>query len=72
MAEIAIEAAIRHLRPDDSKDAASSAAVLHMARLPAHNNVSKEERKALNNRTKDQSRIVMEADKENCFNCCHG
>ena len=52
-----IEAAIRHL-PDDSKDAVrtSSAAVLHRARLPAHNNVSKEERKALNNLKKDQSR----------------
>ena len=44
-----IEVAIRHL-PDDSKDAVRtcSAAVLHRARLPAHN-VSKEERKALNN-----------------------
>ncbi|XP_068707789.1 uncharacterized protein [Montipora foliosa] len=63
-----IEAAIRHL-PDDSKDAVrtSSAAVLHRARLPAHNNVSKEERKALNNLKKDQSRVVIKADKGNCF-----
>jgi len=45
-----IKAAIRHL-PDDSKDVVrtGSAAVLHRARLPAHNNVSKEKRKALNN-----------------------
>ena len=56
-----IEAAIRHL-PDDSKDAVrtSSAAVLYRARLPAHNN---EKRKALNNLKKDQSRVVMKADK---------
>ena len=61
-----IEAAIRHL-PDDSKDAVrtSSAAALHRARLPAHNNVSKEERKAFNNLKKDQSRVVMKADKGN-------
>ena len=63
-----IEAAIRHL-PDDSKDAVRtcSAAILHRARLLAHNNVSKEERKALNNLKKDQSRVVMKADKGNCF-----
>ena len=63
-----IQAAIRHL-PDDSKEAVrtSSVAVLHRARLPAHNNVSKEERKALNNLKKDQSRVVMKADKGNCF-----
>ncbi|PFX18252.1 hypothetical protein AWC38_SpisGene17394 [Stylophora pistillata] len=64
-----IEAAIHHL-PDDSKDTVrtSSAAILHRARLPAHNKVSKEERKALNNLTSlDQSRVVMKADKGNCF-----
>ena len=63
MAEI--EAAIRHL-PDDSKDTVrtGSAAILHRARLPAQNNVSKEERKALNNLKKDQSRVVV---KGNCF-----
>ena len=63
-----IEASIRHL-PDDSKDAVrtSSAAILHRARLPAHSNVSKEEKKALNNLKKDQSRVVMKADKGNCF-----
>jgi len=63
-----IKAAIRHL-PDDSKDVVrtSSAAVLHRVRLPAHNNVSKEKRKALNNLKKDQSRVVMKADKGNGF-----
>ena len=63
-----IEAYICHL-PDDSKDVVrrSSAAVLHRTRQPAHNNVSKEERKALNNLKKDQSRVVMKAHKGNCF-----
>ncbi|PFX12271.1 Uncharacterized protein K02A2.6 [Stylophora pistillata] len=63
-----IEAAICHL-PDDSKDTVrtSSAAILHRGRLPAHNNVSKEERKALNNLKKDQSRVVMKAEKGNRF-----
>ena len=63
-----IEAAIRHL-PDISKDAVrtSSAAILHRARLPAHKNISKEERKALNDLKKDQSRVIMKADKGNCF-----
>jgi len=35
--------------------------------LPAHNNVSKHERRALNDFKKDQSRVVMKADKGNCF-----
>ena len=63
-----IEAAIRHL-PDISKDAVrtSSAAILHRARLPAHKNISKEERKVLNDLKKDQSRVIMKADKGNCF-----
>ncbi|PFX12679.1 Uncharacterized protein K02A2.6 [Stylophora pistillata] len=63
-----IEAAICHL-PDDSKDTVrtSCAAILHRGRLPAHNNVSKEERKALNNLKKDQSRVVMKAEKGNRF-----
>ena len=63
-----IEAAIRHL-PDVSKDAVrtTSAAILHRARLPVHNNVSKQERRALNDLKKDQSRVIMKADKGNCF-----
>ena len=41
--------------------------VLHRARLPVHNNVSKQERRALNDLKKDQSRVIMKADKGNCF-----
>ena len=37
----------------------SSATILHRARLPAHKNASKEERKALNDPKKDQFRVIM-------------
>ena len=63
-----IEAAIHHL-PDVSKDAVrtTSAAILHRARLPVHNKVSKQERRVLNDLKKDQSRVIMKADEGNCF-----
>ena len=63
-----IEAAITHL-PDEQKDSirTSTAAILHRARLPLHKNITKEERKALKDLKKDDTRILMKADKGNCF-----
>ncbi|XP_068737985.1 uncharacterized protein [Montipora capricornis] len=63
-----IEAAITHL-PDEQKDSirTSTAAILHLARLPLHKNITKEERKALKDLKKDDTRILMKADKGNCF-----
>ena len=63
-----VEAAIVRL-PDDTKDAirTSTASILHRASLPLHNNISKAERKALQSLKEDDSRLIMKADKGNCF-----
>ena len=63
-----VEAAITHL-PDECKDSirTSTAAILHRARLPPHKNITKDERKALKDLKKDDTRILMKADKGNCF-----
>jgi len=49
-----VEATIVRL-PDDTKDSfrTSTASILHRARLPVKNNLSKAERKALNNLKED-------------------
>jgi len=63
-----VEAAITRL-PDGSKDQkrTSTAAILQRACLPSHNNITKEEKKALRDIKKDNSRVIMKADKGNCF-----
>jgi len=63
-----VEAAITRL-PDGSKDQirTSTAAILQRACLPSHNNITKEEKKALRYIKKDNSRVIMKADKGNCF-----
>ena len=63
-----VEAAIVRL-PDDTKDAirTSTASILHRARPPLHNNISKAERKALKSLKEDDSGLLMKADKGNCF-----
>ena len=63
-----VEAAIVRL-PDDTKDSirTATASILHRARLPPHNNISKAERKALQTLKEDVSRVIMKADKGNCF-----
>ena len=63
-----IEAGIVHL-PDDTKDSiqTTTASILHRARLPPHSNTTKSERKALKTLKEDCSRIIMKADKGNCF-----
>ena len=63
-----VEAAIVRL-PDDTKDAirTSTASILHRARLPLHNNISKPERNALKSLKEDDSCLIMKADKGNCF-----
>ncbi|KAL9960202.1 hypothetical protein ACROYT_G033624 [Oculina patagonica] len=63
-----VEAAITRL-PDESKDQirTSTAAILQRASLPNHNNITKEEKKALHDIKKDSSRVIMKADKGNCF-----
>ena len=63
-----VEAAIVQL-PDDTKDSiwTSTTSILHRACLPVKNNISKAERKALNNLKEDYTRLIMKADKGNCF-----
>jgi hypothetical protein len=63
-----IEAAITKL-PDESKDAIRTSApnLLRRSRLPNHKNITTNERKAIDNPRKDKIRIVMKADKGNCF-----
>ena len=63
-----VEAAIVHL-PDDSKHSVRTtvASILIRAYLPQHKNTSAEEFKAINNLKKDKTRVVMKADKGNCF-----
>jgi hypothetical protein len=55
--------------PDESKDAirTSAANLLRRSRLPNHKNITTNERKAIDNPRKDKTRIVMKADKGNCF-----
>lgn len=62
------EAAINHLT-EESKDFIrnSTATILHKARPPSHKNLSAVERKALQDLKKDETRILMKADKGNCF-----
>ena len=59
---------INHL-PEESKDFIhnSTATILHKARPPSHKNLSIDERKALQDLKKDETRILMKADKGNCF-----
>ena len=63
-----VEATIVRL-PDDSKDAirTSTASLLHRARLPPHRNITKAEMIALKNLKDDYERVIMKADKGNCF-----
>jgi len=63
-----VEAAITHLH-DECKDSirTSTATILHRARLLLHKNITKGERKALKDLRKDDTRILMKADKGNCF-----
>ena len=63
-----VEAAIARL-PDESKYAirTTTASLLHRARLPPHNNITKAELKALKNLKDDHERVIMKADKGNCF-----
>ena len=63
-----VEAAIVRL-PEDTKQSirTATASILHRARLPPHNNISKSERKASKSMKEDASRVIMKADKGNCF-----
>ena len=63
-----IEAAIVRL-PEDTKDTirTSTASILHRASLPSHNNITKDEKKALKHLEEEPSRVIMKADKGNCF-----
>jgi len=63
-----IEAAIARL-PEDTKDniRTTTASILHRASLPSHSNITKDEKKALKNLKEDSSRVIMKADKGNCF-----
>ena len=63
-----IEAAIVRL-PEDTKDTirTTSASILHRASLPSHNNITKDEKKALKHLEEEPSRVIMKADKGNCF-----
>ena len=45
----------------------STASILNRSKLPRHKNTTTEEMKTLNNLKKDKSRVVMKADKGNCF-----
>ena len=45
----------------------STAAILLRSQLPSDKNITKEENKALQNLKKDTSRVIMKADKGNCF-----
>ena len=62
-----IEAAVSSL-PDESKHEVRTmtAAVLKKASLPNQKNIGKEQ-KALHQLKKDKSRVIMKADKGNCF-----
>jgi len=57
---------VRDLECEDSIRT-STAAILHRARLPPHKDSTKDERKALMDLKKDDTRILMKADKGNCF-----
>jgi hypothetical protein len=63
-----IEAAIIDL-PDESKDSTrtSAANLLRRCQLPSHKNTTANERKATDELRKVKIRIVMKADKGNCF-----
>ena len=63
-----IEAAINDL-PDESKDAirTTAANILRRSDPPKHKNTTAAEHKALEGLKKDKTRVVMEADKGNCF-----
>lgn len=63
-----VEAAIVRL-PDDSKDAiqTTTASLLHRARLPPHRNITKAELRALKSLKDDHERVIVKADKGNCF-----
>ena len=62
-----IEAGIENLA-DDTKEHVRNAvaSILDKAQLPA-NNVSKHEKRALSDLKKDESIVIMKADKGNCF-----
>lgn len=45
----------------------STAAILHWAQQSNHKNITKEENKALQNLKRETSRVIMNADKGNCF-----
>ena len=45
----------------------TTASILHRARLPSYSNTTKSERKALKILKEDRFRIIMKADKGNCF-----
>ena len=45
----------------------TTASILQRARLPFRKNTTKKERQALTNLKKDYTRLVMKADKGNCF-----
>ncbi len=63
-----IEAAITKL-PEESKDAirTSTADLIRRSDLPKHKNTTANERKAFYELKKDKTRVVMKADKGNCF-----
>jgi hypothetical protein len=65
---VEIEAAISTL-PDESKDIiqTSAANILRRSQIPNHKNTTTDEHKAIDNLRKDKTRIVMKADKGNCF-----
>ena len=63
-----VEAAIANF-PDDSKDAIRTSAenLLRRTQPPKHKNTTSSERKAFHDLKKDKTRVVMKADKGNCF-----
>ena len=62
------EAAIANF-PDDSKDAIRTLAtnLIRRTQPPKHKNTTSSERKACHDLKKDKTRVVMKADKGNCF-----
>lgn len=62
------KAAINSL-PEESKDLilSSMATILHRIRPPTHKNLCTKERKALRDLKKYETKILMKADKEDCF-----